>query len=46
PDAQHQALWHNDNATSSRQPHTLTYNPWFTWANRGEREMRIWVNER
>ncbi|MEA7604805.1 hypothetical protein ONJ17_27210, partial [Salmonella enterica subsp. enterica serovar Agona] len=24
PDAQHQALWHYDNAPSSRQPQTLT----------------------
>lgn len=46
PDAQHQALWHYDNAPSSRQPQTLTFIPWFSWANRGEGEMRIWVNER
>ncbi|ECW0841628.1 glycoside hydrolase family 127 protein [Salmonella enterica subsp. enterica] len=45
-DAQHQALWHYDNAPSSRQPQTLTFIPWFSWANRGEGEMRIWVNER
>lgn len=45
-DAQYQALWHYDNAPSSRQPQTLTFIPWFSWANRGEGEMRIWVNER
>ncbi|HHP2954348.1 TPA: hypothetical protein ACSA24_004683, partial [Salmonella enterica subsp. enterica serovar Paratyphi A] len=45
-DAQHQALWHYDNAPSSRQPQTLTFIPWFSWANRGEGEMRIWINER
>ncbi|WP_394183677.1 hypothetical protein, partial [Salmonella enterica] len=27
-------------------PQTLTFIPWFSWANRGEGEMRIWVNER
>lgn len=29
----------------SRQPQVLTFIPWFSWANRGEGEMRIWVNE-
>ncbi|WP_409568499.1 hypothetical protein, partial [Leclercia sp.] len=24
---------------------TLTFIPWFSWANRGEGEMRIWVDE-
>lgn len=28
-----------------RQAHTLTFIPWFSWANRGEGEMRIWINE-
>ncbi|MGS9064241.1 hypothetical protein ACQWHL_26125, partial [Salmonella enterica subsp. enterica serovar Infantis] len=46
PDSQHKAMWHYDNAPSSRQPQTLTVIPWFSWANRGEGEMRIWVNER
>jgi DUF1680 family protein len=23
----------------------LTFIPWFSWANRGEGEMRIWVDE-
>ncbi|HHN4453234.1 TPA: glycoside hydrolase family 127 protein [Klebsiella michiganensis] len=44
-DAENQALWHYDRAPSSRQPQVLTFIPWFSWANRGEGEMRIWVNE-
>ena len=44
-DADNQALWHYDRAPSSRQPQVLTFIPWFSWANRGEGEMRIWVNE-
>lgn len=44
-DAQQKTLWHYDNTPSTRQPQTLTFIPWFSWANRGEGEMRIWVNE-
>ena len=44
-DAENQALWHYDRAPSSRHPQVLTFIPWFSWANRGEGEMRIWVNE-
>ena len=44
-DAENQALWHYDRAPSSRQPQVLTFIPWFSWANRGEGEMRIWVKE-
>ena len=44
-DAENLALWHYDRAPSSRQPQVLTFIPWFSWANRGEGEMRIWVNE-
>ena len=44
-DAENQALWHYDRAPSSRQPQVLTFIPWFSWANRGEGEMCIWVNE-
>lgn len=44
-DAENQALWHYDRAPSSRQPQVLTFIPLFSWANRGEGEMRIWVNE-
>lgn len=46
PDAEQSALWHYDRAPGAWQPHTLTFIPWFSWANRGEGEMRIWVNER
>ncbi|CAM6479077.1 glycoside hydrolase family 127 protein [Citrobacter sedlakii] len=46
PDAAQSALWHYDRAPGAWQPHTLTFIPWFSWANRGEGEMRIWVNER
>ena len=44
-DAENQALWHYDRAPSSRQPQVLTFIPWFSWANRGEGEMRSWGNE-
>lgn len=44
-DAPQQALWHYDRSPASRKPQTLTFIPWFSWANRGEGEMRIWVNE-
>ena len=40
-----QPLWHYDSAPAKRQPQILTFIPWFSWANRGEGEMRIWVNE-
>lgn len=40
-----QPLWHYDSAPAKRQTQTLTFIPWFSWANRGEGEMRIWVNE-
>ncbi|HDG1695698.1 TPA: glycoside hydrolase family 127 protein [Kluyvera ascorbata] len=40
-----QSLWHYDTAPAERQTQTLTFIPWFSWANRGEGEMRIWVNE-
>lgn len=40
-----QLLWHYDQAPALAQPQTLTFIPWFCWANRGEGEMRIWVNE-
>ncbi|MFO6425807.1 hypothetical protein ACLBOM_03580 [Escherichia coli] len=44
-DPEQQPLWHYDSARAKRQPQTLTFIPWFSWANRGEGEMRIWVNE-
>lgn len=40
-----QSLWHYDTAPATAQTQTLTFIPWFSWANRGEGEMRIWVNE-
>lgn len=39
------ALWQYDRSPLQRQPQTLTFIPWFSWANRGEGEMRIWVDE-
>ncbi|MBR7453881.1 glycoside hydrolase family 127 protein, partial [Klebsiella pneumoniae] len=36
------ALWQYDHSPVERQPRTLTFIPWFSWANRGEGEMRIW----
>jgi len=40
-----QPLWNYDRAPAAPQSQTLTFIPWFCWANRGEGEMRIWVNE-
>jgi len=39
------ALWQYDHSPVERQPRTLTFIPWYSWANRGEGEMRIWVDE-
>jgi len=39
------ALWQYDRSPVQRQPQTLTFIPWFSWANREEGEMRIWVDE-
>lgn len=44
-DPEQQPLWHFDTPLTTREPQTLTFIPWFSWANRGEGEMRIWVNE-
>ncbi|QGU08947.1 glycoside hydrolase family 127 protein [Leclercia sp. J807] len=44
-DAEHQPLWQYDRAPATQQAQTLTFIPWFSWANRGEGEMRIWVDE-
>ncbi|MCP3392380.1 glycoside hydrolase family 127 protein [Bradyrhizobium sp. CCGB12] len=38
-------LYHYDKVPGKRQPQRLTFIPWFSWANRGEGEMRIWINE-
>ncbi len=40
-----EALWQYDRPAVQPQPKTLTFIPWFSWANRGEGEMRIWVDE-
>lgn len=42
--AEQQALYHYDKSPVSAEPKKLTFIPWFSWANRGEGEMRIWVN--
>ena len=44
-DGANQPLWQYDRTTSRPQAQTLTFIPWFSWANRGEGEMRIWVDE-
>lgn len=45
-DATQTSLWHYDTAPGSWLPHMLTFIPWFSWANRGEGEMRIWIHNR
>ena len=44
-DAAQHPLWHYDVSPAVSQSQTLTFIPWFSWANRGEGEMRIWINE-
>lgn len=39
------ALYQYDKVPGQLEPQQLTFIPWFSWANRGEGEMRIWVNE-
>ncbi|WP_409308729.1 glycoside hydrolase family 127 protein [Pectobacterium sp. B1J-3] len=41
-----QPLYRYDRAPGPSQPQTLTFIPWFSWANRGEGEMRIWIDEK
>ncbi|PXW49536.1 hypothetical protein DET57_101234 [Klebsiella oxytoca] len=38
-------LYSFDNPQTNVEKQTLTFIPWFSWANRGEGEMRIWVDE-
>ncbi|WP_208743944.1 glycoside hydrolase family 127 protein [Citrobacter portucalensis] len=38
-------LYNFDNRQTALVKQTLTFIPWFSWANRGEGEMRIWVDE-
>ncbi|WP_407114914.1 hypothetical protein [Bradyrhizobium sp. LMG 9283] len=40
------ALYQDDKVPGQLEPQQLTFIPWFSWANRGEGEMWIWVNER
>ena len=42
--AAQQALYYYDKSPVKAEPKKLTFIPWFSWANRGEGEMRIWVN--
>ncbi len=42
--ADQQALYHYDKSPVKAEAKKLTFIPWFSWANRGEGEMRIWVN--
>ncbi|OAX61359.1 glycoside hydrolase family 127 protein [Xanthomonas translucens] len=37
-------LYRYDAPPASRQAQTLTFVPYFAWANRGEGEMRVWVD--
>ena len=43
--ADQQPLYHYDKSPVTAEPQKLTFIPWFSWANRGEGEMRIWVSE-
>lgn len=43
--ADDQPLYGFDHPQTQVQKQTLTFIPWFSWANRGEGEMRIWVDE-
>lgn len=38
-------LYSADTPPTRVEKQTLTFIPWFSWANRGEGEMRIWVDE-
>lgn len=40
-----QTLYRYDQAPQRQQAQALTFIPWYSWANRGEGEMRIWVNQ-
>ncbi|MCW8114179.1 glycoside hydrolase family 127 protein [Yersinia intermedia] len=44
-DAQNQPLYCYDSAPVKHQQQKLIFIPWFSWANRGEGEMRVWVDE-
>ncbi|XBS70195.1 beta-L-arabinofuranosidase domain-containing protein [Acerihabitans sp. KWT182] len=44
-DAGQQPLYRYDGEPYRRTPRSLLFIPYFCWANRGEGEMRVWVNE-
>ncbi|WOH52276.1 MULTISPECIES: glycoside hydrolase family 127 protein [unclassified Bradyrhizobium] len=44
--SEERALYQYDKVPGQLQLQPLTFIPWFSWANRGEGEMRIWINER
>lgn len=43
--ASQQPLYRYNPPAEEVVPQTLTFVPYFTWANRGEGEMRVWVDE-
>lgn len=43
-EAEEQPLYYYDKPPVSAAPQKLIFIPWFSWANRGEGEMRIWVD--
>ncbi|MCW0416087.1 hypothetical protein NB689_001841 [Xanthomonas sacchari] len=43
-DAAAAPLYQYDAPPPTRQPQPLTFVPYFAWANRGEGEMRVWVD--
>lgn len=45
-EAEEQPLYYYDKPPVSAAPQKLIFIPWFSWANRGEGEMRIWVDAR
>ncbi|ADW72692.1 MULTISPECIES: glycoside hydrolase family 127 protein [Rahnella] len=43
--ASQQPLYRYNPPAQQTVPQTITFVPYFTWANRGEGEMRVWVDE-
>ena len=43
--AAQQPLYRFNPPAEETAPQTMTFVPYFTWANRGEGEMRVWVDE-
>jgi hypothetical protein len=44
-DADQKQLYRYDGEAPQRQPQPLVFIPYFCWANRGEGEMRVWIEE-